>query len=121
MLRPRIFMHGSIMAELSGFPSSTRDEDEKLRSHSRDAVENDISHRPRARRKERLMPFIQARHERSHQNRVQAPGPGPSWIPTGRNGGAPRAKQQDAEDAVPNHVPTLAQEKVPPRKAHGIQ
>jgi hypothetical protein len=94
---------------------------EELRSDSGTSVEDYIMNGPRARRDEALVPFVEA----CYQCRAQHSDVGPAERPTDtirhRQSLTPRAKQQDAEQAIAEDVSAFADEEVPVLKLLPIQ
>jgi hypothetical protein len=95
-------------------------EDQYLRCDSTTGIENHILPSSRAGWDEGLVPFIKARHEGCPEDRNRRPAQCP--IRTIRAGQCsfPRAEKQNAEDAVPDHMPGLANVEMPNAKVFPI-
>jgi len=84
-----------------------------LRCDSCAGIENYIVHRSGAAGKIALMPFIEAGDNRSPQHSDAGPSPTPTCISQCRQSFAPGTEEQDAQQAVAEDVPSLADEEVP--------
>src|SRR5579864_41161 len=74
-----------------------------------------------ARRKKGLVPLIKAGYERSHGQRDSCPYDGPARIVLHRNGSAPGAKKQDAQDSITNDVARFSDQEVPSQESDRVQ
>jgi hypothetical protein len=80
---------------------------QNLRRQGRATVQHDIAEFPRSRGQKSLMPLVQARNQRRHEESNRRPAQRPAGSPRQMQSGTPCAEQQKAQGKVADKVATF--------------